>query len=103
MAQGTGKDILNVKSSAYCLKFIGKNITIMQGLFDGPCEMNGCRLLNYDGKQTVLTSECHSLVTISPVMNFNRIDTVLMSFELEIARKKPSVCHTFIYKIWKQA
>lgn len=89
MAQGTGKDILNVKLSVYCLKFTGKNITIMPGLFDGPCEMNGCWLLIYDGKQTVLTTKYHSLVTISPVKNFNRIDTGLMSFEFEIKRKKP--------------
>lgn len=100
MAQGTGKDILNVKSSAQCLKFIGKNITIMQALFDGLCEMNGCWLLIYDGKQTVPTTKYHSLITIILVTNFNRIDPGLMSFELEIKRKKDSsIYNILIYMI----
>lgn len=51
----------------------------------------------------VLTTKYQSLVTISCVMNFNRIDTGLMSFELEIKREKNKHMQFFIYIIWEKA
>lgn len=51
----------------------------------------------------VLTTKYQSLVTISCVMNFNRIDTGLMSFELEIKREKNKPMQFFIYIIWEKA